>query len=372
MTTQTHFTSDIVNLNVGGTRFSTSRQTLCSVQDSFFSSLLSGRIPSCRDEHGHIFIDRDPKHFSLILNFLRTKELNLCEAVDVAALRSEAEFYAITPLVKRLMLCEDLDRSLCGDVLFTGFIPSPLFLTNRFTNLNDLPLTNQTPLTTNSTSSITTTQQPTAAATSTVTNPTLKPGNVLRLFNTAAGTGIVKQTDQQSSPASGIGSHSGSFQANASNPTNNANSKFMTHSRQSSNEPVLNFVYNYPSAGDFANQHYHTTMMSQGGQSQQQQQQQRTHSRNTSMDLKQMKSDLGILLSEQCHSGGSGSGSSVHQVNVIVGHHNWIAVAYAHYVCCYKLKDGMGWQMVIFYLKTYCIEFFSLLSLQFSFDINCL
>lgn len=107
--TQT-FTSDIINLNVGGTKFSTSRQTLCSIQDSFFSSLLSGRIPSCRDEHGYVFIDRDPKYFSIILNFLRTKELNINGVDDIAVLRSEAEFYAITPLVKRLLLCEDLDR----------------------------------------------------------------------------------------------------------------------------------------------------------------------------------------------------------------------------------------------------------------------
>ena len=34
------------------------------------------------------------------------------------------------------------------------------------------------------------------------------------------------------------------------------------------------------------------------------------------------------------------------QVNLIAGHHNWISVAYPHFVCCYKLKDGVGWQMM--------------------------
>lgn len=34
------------------------------------------------------------------------------------------------------------------------------------------------------------------------------------------------------------------------------------------------------------------------------------------------------------------------QVNLIVGHLNWISVAYSHFVCCYKLKDGIGWQLV--------------------------
>lgn len=44
--------SDIVHLNVGGTRFSTSKQTLTWVPDSFFTALLSNRIASHRDEIG--------------------------------------------------------------------------------------------------------------------------------------------------------------------------------------------------------------------------------------------------------------------------------------------------------------------------------
>ncbi|XP_061576080.1 uncharacterized protein LOC133442142 isoform X2 [Cololabis saira] len=43
---------DITHLNVGGKRFSTSRQTLTWVPDSFFSSLLSGRISTLKDETG--------------------------------------------------------------------------------------------------------------------------------------------------------------------------------------------------------------------------------------------------------------------------------------------------------------------------------
>jgi hypothetical protein len=66
---------DIINLNVGGQRFSTSRQTLTWIPDSFFTAMLSGLISTNRDEQGYIFIDRDPKLFSIILNYLRTKEL---------------------------------------------------------------------------------------------------------------------------------------------------------------------------------------------------------------------------------------------------------------------------------------------------------
>ncbi|XP_056868290.1 BTB/POZ domain-containing protein KCTD3 isoform X2 [Takifugu flavidus] len=116
---------DIIQLNVGGTRFSTSRQTLTWIPDSFFSSLLSGRISTLRDETGAIFIDRDPTAFAPILNFLRTKELDL-RGINISVLRHEAEFYGITPLVRRLVLCEELDRSSCGSVLFHGYLPPPV------------------------------------------------------------------------------------------------------------------------------------------------------------------------------------------------------------------------------------------------------
>ncbi|XP_038617095.1 BTB/POZ domain-containing protein KCTD3 [Tachyglossus aculeatus] len=116
--------AEIVQLNVGGTRFSTSRQTLMWIPDSFFSSLLSGRISTLRDETGAIFIDRDPTAFAPILNFLRTKELDL-RGVSINVLRHEAEFYGITPIVRRLLLCEELERSSCGSVLFHGYLPPP-------------------------------------------------------------------------------------------------------------------------------------------------------------------------------------------------------------------------------------------------------
>uniref|UniRef100_A0A673ID47 BTB/POZ domain-containing protein KCTD3 n=1 Tax=Sinocyclocheilus rhinocerous TaxID=307959 RepID=A0A673ID47_9TELE len=90
----------------------------------FVSSLLSGRISSLRDETGAIFIDRDPTAFAPILNFLRTKELDL-RGVNISILRHEAEFYGITPLVRRLLLCEELERSSCGSVLFHGYFPPP-------------------------------------------------------------------------------------------------------------------------------------------------------------------------------------------------------------------------------------------------------
>jgi hypothetical protein len=106
------------------------------IPDSFFTALLSNRIASRRDENGALFIDRDPKIFSVILNYLRTKDIDL-KNVNIRTLRHESEYYGITPLVKRLMLCEDLSQSSCGDVLFYGYLPPPskisiLFIKNYF------------------------------------------------------------------------------------------------------------------------------------------------------------------------------------------------------------------------------------------------
>ncbi|XP_078215830.1 SH3KBP1-binding protein 1 isoform X2 [Callithrix jacchus] len=121
---------EVIHLNVGGKRFSTSRQTLTWIPDSFFSSLLSGRISTLKDETGAIFIDRDPTVFAPILNFLRTKELDP-RGVHGSSLLHEAQFYGLTPLVRRLQLREELDRSSCGNVLFNGYLPPPAFPVKR-------------------------------------------------------------------------------------------------------------------------------------------------------------------------------------------------------------------------------------------------
>ncbi|KAK0150801.1 BTB/POZ domain-containing protein KCTD3 [Merluccius polli] len=111
---------EIIQLNVGGT------------------SLLSGRISTLRDETGAIFIDRDPTAFAPILNFLRTKELDL-RGVNISVLRHEAEFYGITPLVRRLLLCEELDRSSCGSVLFHGYLPPPVVPARKSSSASSAP-----------------------------------------------------------------------------------------------------------------------------------------------------------------------------------------------------------------------------------------
>ncbi|GBN32423.1 BTB/POZ domain-containing protein KCTD3 [Araneus ventricosus] len=120
---------DIIRLNVGGTRLATSRQTLTWVPDSFFTSMLSGRISTLKDETGAIFIDRDPKLFNIILNFMRTKDVDLSN-VDISTLRHEAEFYGISPLAPILPLIGFRPRLHCF------FSPVPKFPFCQMTGLS--------------------------------------------------------------------------------------------------------------------------------------------------------------------------------------------------------------------------------------------
>uniref|UniRef100_A0A0N4ZK58 BTB domain-containing protein n=1 Tax=Parastrongyloides trichosuri TaxID=131310 RepID=A0A0N4ZK58_PARTI len=137
---------DVIRLNVGGTVFVTSRTTLTWLPDTFFTALLSGRIDSVRDNDNSIFIDRDPLLFRIILNYLRTKHVEI-ENVDINALKHEASYYNITPLVRRLTLCQDSLNDSCGGLLFHGMISSrnepflskPLSLNGNYSDSGILP-----------------------------------------------------------------------------------------------------------------------------------------------------------------------------------------------------------------------------------------
>ena len=69
--------NDIINLNVGGTKMTTKRSTLCQVSGSLLASMFSGRWETSleRDEDGRIFFDFNPQYFVLILDYLRAKRV---------------------------------------------------------------------------------------------------------------------------------------------------------------------------------------------------------------------------------------------------------------------------------------------------------
>lgn len=345
---------DIVHLNVGGTRFSTSRHTLMWVPDSFFTALLSGRISSLRDETGAIFIDRDPKIFATILNYLRTRDIDL--SVDIRAFRHEAEFYGITPLVKRLVLCEDLSQSSCGDVLFYGYLPPSC-----------IPL--QEPSTTSSSSSSSSAGDNNAAV------HTARPGSIVRIPPEASSvvspavpvpgpsgnssTSATASTSTASAPVPPAplpGPSLSSVTSGCTLPTPHINTPLLSgphthgvhpqhpgatsHSRNSSLD--LRIASNGCAAVASRSSTDIRNMAGRSGVGHSRAASlDLRHTRNSSADLNKLfRNDVGLVFGT--HQGSSWTDPL--RVQIIKAHHNWIAVAYAHFVSCYRLKDSSGWQ----------------------------
>lgn len=95
--------NEIIELNVGGCAYTTSRTTIDSYPDSMLVSLISERVPTATDTKKRIFIDRDGPLFRYILNFLRDKRLSLPENfAEHSQLRQEADFYGIEPIINYL------------------------------------------------------------------------------------------------------------------------------------------------------------------------------------------------------------------------------------------------------------------------------
>ena len=73
--------NDIIHLNIGGQRLSTTRSTLCQVEGSFLALMFSGRWDSThnRGNDGAVFLDYNPEFFVPILNYLRAKKISTTE-----------------------------------------------------------------------------------------------------------------------------------------------------------------------------------------------------------------------------------------------------------------------------------------------------
>jgi hypothetical protein len=88
---------EIVDVNVGGVHFATTRHTLCSALEprSMLAAMFAdGGLPSRTDRHGCVFIDRDGGRFRLILNYLRSGTVH-CDPdrTALSELLEEAEYF---------------------------------------------------------------------------------------------------------------------------------------------------------------------------------------------------------------------------------------------------------------------------------------
>ena len=86
-----------VVLNVGGMRFETTVDTLCSFSGSFFAKMFGGSYDTRAEPDGSYFIDRSGEHFGQVLNFMRTYRLALPPTqAGMVALQEELEYYQLT------------------------------------------------------------------------------------------------------------------------------------------------------------------------------------------------------------------------------------------------------------------------------------
>ncbi|EAN33725.1 Kelch motif family protein [Theileria parva strain Muguga] len=97
----------MVDINVGGVVFETSRHTLTRQENSYLNGLLSGRYEVGRDRQGRIFLDRDYELFRIILNFLRnpTSLPIPRDLTESAMILEEAKYYKVKFSPYPLVLC---------------------------------------------------------------------------------------------------------------------------------------------------------------------------------------------------------------------------------------------------------------------------
>ncbi|XP_066277211.1 BTB/POZ domain-containing protein KCTD7-like [Branchiostoma lanceolatum] len=93
---------DVVELNVGGTYFTTCLATLRKYPESMLATMFSGRHRLARDKEGRYFIDRDGTYFKVVLDFLRTDDLPDIPQNSLEHAYNEAQFYGLDPLMAQL------------------------------------------------------------------------------------------------------------------------------------------------------------------------------------------------------------------------------------------------------------------------------
>ncbi|CAG5106809.1 Oidioi.mRNA.OKI2018_I69.chr1.g3009.t1.cds [Oikopleura dioica] len=107
----------ILELNVGGSNFTTSLSTMRKYK-SMFSSMFSGKFEVVKDANGRYFIDRDPEVFCHILDFMRSDALPpRCHFLKVY---NEALYLSFDYLIEKLSVTQPVAGKLVRDCFLRG------------------------------------------------------------------------------------------------------------------------------------------------------------------------------------------------------------------------------------------------------------
>ena len=101
---------DIIHLNVGGQKFSTTRATLCQVEGSLLATMFNGRWEDRvkRDKDGVVFFDFNPEYFGWILDYLRAKKISSPENPAVLTEVPKNQMKNFGTLVEYLGLSDEI------------------------------------------------------------------------------------------------------------------------------------------------------------------------------------------------------------------------------------------------------------------------
>eukprot|EP00994_Dinema_validum_P009706 NODE_983_length_1185_cov_74.101232_g743_i0.p1 GENE.NODE_983_length_1185_cov_74.101232_g743_i0~~NODE_983_length_1185_cov_74.101232_g743_i0.p1 ORF type:complete len:376 (-),score=105.37 NODE_983_length_1185_cov_74.101232_g743_i0:58-1125(-) len=92
-----------VKLNVGGSQFETTTDTLTKDKGSMLETMFSGRFSLQTDAEGVAFIDRDGDVFAEILQYLRNGTLELPDSQEGRLrLMREADYYCLKDLIQQI------------------------------------------------------------------------------------------------------------------------------------------------------------------------------------------------------------------------------------------------------------------------------
>ena len=124
----------IIDLNVGGTRFQTSRQTLTADTNSMLAKMFdpesSFSAPGVKKD-GAYFLDRNPVHFGAVLDFLRSGHLE--KDCNVPALLKEASYFGLQGLEAALQeVAKEKAQVGTGDELLLN-VGGEIFVTSKDT-----------------------------------------------------------------------------------------------------------------------------------------------------------------------------------------------------------------------------------------------
>ena len=102
---------DIIQLNVGGQKFTTTRFTLRQVNGSLLDTMFSRNWKHGlkRDQDGAIVLDFNPEHFGWILNYLRAKKISTSEKFPVFPKVPQDERKNFNILLKYLGLSDEIN-----------------------------------------------------------------------------------------------------------------------------------------------------------------------------------------------------------------------------------------------------------------------